>query len=102
MITMTLIPAERSSARAVKGAAAADIAQTTWNGVPYYTRSANGASMALARLLVATGCPEQPWQAVNADGQRTVYGDSLHALSRTTIRHSRFVRYRLFQGYVVE
>jgi hypothetical protein len=71
------------------------MATTTYNGLLYVTASANGATMALARQLVAAGCPDQPWEARNAEGQRTVYGSSLHALARTTIsKDGRFVRWQ--------
>ena len=69
-------------------------------GVLYTAQSAHGASMALARQLVAAGCPDEPWEARTPEGQRTVYGSSIHQLARTTIdSNGRFVRWRPHPGF---
>jgi hypothetical protein len=41
--------------------------------------------VALARVLVNAGVPDQPWQCVNDSGQRSVYGSSLHRLATRTV-----------------
>jgi hypothetical protein len=91
---MTLIPGSLTRSQAVSGASPQDEATATWQGATFRTVSRNSACCALARDLVAAGCPEQPWEARNKTGQRTVYGDSLHALARTTINaDGRFIRW---------
>ena len=62
-----------------------DIASTHWNGQDWAITSNKGATMDLARKLVAAGCPDQPWQAVGTDGQRRFFGNSLHRLATRTI-----------------
>lgn len=95
MITITLIPGRLSRTGAAQGARPADQATATLDGVLYTAQSAHGASMVLARQLVAASCPDQAWEARNAKRQRTVYGNSLHALARTTIdANGRFIRWQ--------
>ena len=92
MITITLIPGALSRTGAVSGSAPQDTATTTLDGVLYTAQSAHGASMALARQLVAAGCPDQPWECRNAAHQRTLYGGSLHKLATLTVSHSPSTR----------
>jgi hypothetical protein len=42
--------------------------------------------MALARRLVAAGCPDQSWEARAVDGQRRFFGKSLHRLAQLRIK----------------
>lgn len=94
MITMTLISGRLSRAGAAKGSTPSDVAETTWNAVLYTAASGNAACCALARILVAAGCPDQPWEARSPTGQRSIHGDSTHALARTTVTaDGRFVRW---------
>ncbi len=65
-----------------------DIATTRWNDQDWSATSTHGATMDLARKLVAAGCPDQPWQAVGTDGARRVFGKSLHRLATRTITES--------------
>jgi hypothetical protein len=88
VITITLCPQKPTAKQAVTGVAIPDRATTVWGGRPFEARSAHGASMALARELVAAGCQDQPWEARTPGGERTVYGNSLYALARTTIEES--------------
>lgn len=94
MISIVVIPGVPSKAGAVSGAAPSDVATATWNGVTFTTSSAHGACMALARELVAAGCPDQPWQTTDEDGKRSLHGPSLHGLARLTIKGDRFARWR--------
>lgn len=102
MITMTLTPARLSKHGATTGQPAPDVATTAWGGQKYSAQTANGASMAVARQLVAAGCPDQPWECRNAAHQRTIFGRSLHALAKLTVTHGntgpRFVAYREYPG----
>lgn len=94
MITMTITPGTLSKAGAVAGSTPQDTAETDWQGARFRTVSRNSACCALARDLVAAGCPDQPWEAHSPSGQRSVFGDSLHALARTTVNAGgRFVRW---------
>jgi hypothetical protein len=94
MITMTVTPGTLTKAGAVSGAVPKDAAETDWQGATFRTVSRSSACCALARDLVAAGCPEQPWEARDEAGQRTVHGESLHALARTTISaDGRFIRW---------
>ena len=70
-----------------------DVASAEWDGQPFTAQSRSGASMVLARRLVAAGCPDQPWECRNREGQRTVYGASLHRLAGLMVRDLRIVPY---------
>lgn len=61
-----------------------DVATATWDGQIYRAESYKGASMALARLLVAAGCPDQPYEA-GRKGKRDFYGPSLHRLAKLAV-----------------
>ena len=94
MITMTLIPGRLSKSQGVSGGFPQDQAEATWQGAAFRTVSRNSACCDLARKLVDAGCPDQPWEARSSAGQRSVFGDSLHALARTTVTaDGRFVRW---------
>jgi hypothetical protein len=45
---------------------------------------------------VAAGCPDQPWQAIGDDGQRRLFGASLHRLARLTVSGDRLVPFKEF------
>lgn len=86
MITITSVPLSRDGTSAAKGGGSLpDHASTLWNGVAYATPHGNGAVLKLARILVEAGCPDQPWETRNAEGHRSLYGHSLHQLSRLTV-----------------
>jgi len=69
------------------------VAEATWNGQTYRAASSHGATMALARQLVAAGCPDQLWRVPGR-----LHGRSLHGLAKLTIEEGadglRFRRYR--------
>lgn len=77
MLTITV------TSRALDGA---DIAGANLGGRTVRAVSRRGATMALARRLVAAGCADQPWQAVGVDGRLRFHGPSLHRLAGLTIR----------------
>ena len=52
---------------------------------PHRVIARNGATMALARQLIAAGFPDTPWEAVGADGRIRLQGPSLHAWARWTM-----------------
>lgn len=54
-----------------------DSASCTWDGRDFQVR-AFSATTALARQLVAAGCPDQPWEAYTPTGERSIRGRSLH------------------------
>ncbi len=85
IITMTVREGKLSKSGAASGGRPPDYAEAWWGPVLFQTQSANGASMRLARELVAAGCPDQPWQAVGEDGQRRFFGKSLHRLAKLTL-----------------
>ncbi len=43
------------------------IASAAWASRQFTARTQGGVTMALARELVAAGCPDQPWQATRGD-----------------------------------
>lgn len=68
-----------------KGTAAGmDIAGATFGGVDHEARSRNGATMALARKMVAAGAPDDRWRALR-NGVTVMFGPSLHRLAMLTI-----------------
>lgn len=73
----------------------ADTARIELDGRTFAAVSSNGASMALARQLVAAGYMDGPWQAVGRDGKRRLCGPSLHRLAKLTIRENDRVGLRL-------
>ena len=64
-----------------------DAATAVWDGKTYQATSRHGATMALARQLVAAGCPDQPWEA-GRPGRRDLFGPSIHGLAQLTIHES--------------
>jgi len=85
MITIHVCEAALSVKGAATGAALPDHAGAVWNGLAYATQSAHGACCKLARILVDAGCPDQPWETRGSDGQRRLFGASLHGLARLTV-----------------
>lgn len=65
--------------------AGADTASTIYAGRTFTASSRNGASMKLARLLVAAGCPDQPVEVRWPDGAPRFSARSLHRLAELTI-----------------
>jgi len=75
-----------------------DCATADWNA-QHFSVEARGATTALARSLVAAGCPDQPWEAYTPSGVRGLYGKNLFAWSQRMLAEDdrnglRFVRYR--------
>jgi len=54
-----------------------DHAEAEWNGQIYRAKACS-ATTALARQLVAAGCPEQPWESYDEKRDRYQWGASLH------------------------
>jgi hypothetical protein len=67
-----------------------DVAETVVCSRRYCAQSRNGATMALARQLVAAGVGDCTWEARGTDGQRRFFGSSLYQLSRLTIADSDY------------
>jgi hypothetical protein len=65
-----------------------DVATATWDERQFRATSNRGATCELARLLVAAGCPEQPWQGTR-NGARVLFGPSLHDWARWTYTETR-------------
>lgn len=81
----------------------AGVAQITLDGEAFEVVSRNGATMKLARRLIAAGYDDGPWQAVFPDGRLRLHGPSLHRLARYTVQENdrgglRLKRYRPFAG----
>jgi hypothetical protein len=88
MLTMTLEVWSLTKQQAATGAPVPDRATIEWQGQRYEQIDAHGAIFALARQLVAAGCPDQPWQTVGTNGVVQLHGPSLHGLANWTIRES--------------
>lgn len=91
MITFFVSPSpipKPAPAQAKRSRPQADVAACHWNGENWSSTSTHGATMSLARKLVAAGCPDQPWQAVGPDAARRFFGNSLHRLATRTVRES--------------
>ena len=72
-----------------------DVAEATFAAQSYTATSRNGATMKLARMLVADGCPDQPVEARFGDGRLRFTAPSLHRLVTLTIEEGdRGIRYR--------
>jgi hypothetical protein len=76
----------------------ADVAEAFVSGHCYCAISRNGATMALARQLVAADIGDGPWEARGADGLRQFFGPSLHGLSGLTVTDNDYdgLRFRRF------
>jgi hypothetical protein len=61
------------------------VAETTFAGQPFTAASRHGATMALARQLVAAGAPDGPWRVVGDGGLVRFFGQSLHRLATLTV-----------------
>ena len=83
MITITSWPEHVTGRRAKTGKPQRDYAQCEWNGRSYQVLRLS-ATTALARKLVADGCPDQPWHCY-VDGQRSLFGPSLHAWAKRIV-----------------
>ena len=82
--------------RAKTGKPQRDYAQCDWNGRNYQLLLPRlSATTALARKLVADGCPDQPWECY-VEGQRSLFGPSLHAWAK------RIVSERDSGGFVIQ
>lgn len=62
-----------------------DDGSVTWEGQTFAARTPHGITYALARLLVDAACPDQAWEAYGPDGQRRLFGSSIHGLSKRTL-----------------
>jgi hypothetical protein len=97
MITMmqTVIPAKETGPETFE-------AEAEWEGRIFRARTNHGVSMALARQLVAAGCPDQPWEMRSATSmRRLVFGKNLHRLAHLTIselERPRFIHWVPFAG----
>jgi hypothetical protein len=60
-----------------------DRATAAWNGHAYACSEPAGATNALARLLMAAGCPDGPWRALRGTSV-AFYGPSIHDWARWT------------------
>ena len=80
------------------GATGIDVAEAEHAGQLYRATSRHGATMALARMLVAAGAADTAWQALDAGGAVRVYGASLHRLARLTV-HEEDTRGLRFRGW---
>lgn len=74
-----------------------DRAAAIWNHGAFVVTSTHGVTMALARDLVAAGCPDQPWQAVGrdqppAEWHRRLAGPGLHRLALTVSETDRGIK----------
>lgn len=65
--------------------ASLDVAEATHRGRAFTATSRHGATMALARQLVAAGCPDQPVEVRFPDGRLRFTAPSLHRLAELTI-----------------
>ena len=61
-----------------------DYACCAWEGRVLEVRS-KSATAALARVLVAAGCPDQPWEAFTPEGERSLFGPSLHGWAKRMV-----------------
>lgn len=82
---MVTWPERITGERARTGKRQRDHATCTWDGREYRVLTLS-ATAALARKLVADGCPDQPWEACTPDGTRSLHSRSLHAWARVTVR----------------
>jgi len=65
-----------------------EVATATIDGREYRAESHSSCECALARMLVAAGVPDQPWQTVHADGTVGLRGKSLHRQAGLTVTES--------------
>ena len=81
------------------GGATYDFATAEWQGAVFNARSSTGVVCALARLLIAAGCPDQPWQATR-NGIVVMLGKSLASVANLTVSEPdtgpgpRFAKYK--------
>lgn len=64
-----------------------DYATCEWQGRVLEVRS-RSATTALARMLVAAGCPDQPWEVFTRAGERSLHGPSLHDWARRVVEET--------------
>lgn len=93
MIRMTVTPG-RPKPRANR--AANDRAWCEWNGQRFDV-TAFSATTALARKLVAAGCPDQPWESFVL-GTRSLFGRSLHGWAKRMVTEdNRGIRFEVYR-----
>ena len=95
-LLITILPSTISSP--TSGGAQIDQATAEWNGKTFAARSKRGVIPAIARALLAAGCPDQPWQAQRGS-LTAMYGPSLARVAELTVTEPdhghgpRFVKY---------
>ncbi len=101
-IVMTVREGKLSRDGAITGAKVPELAQAYLAGRLLEVSSVSGAACALARLLVSAGVADGPWETLGEDGQRRLYGPSLHRLAKLTVaddaRGVRFVKWESYPG----
>lgn len=79
-----------------------DTAAATVDGHFYRSRSRVSAVCDVARLLVAGGVPDGPWEAYAITGTLSLVGRSIHRMAELTIKDSggrlRWVKWQPFSG----
>lgn len=82
----------------MRGTTQRDEGTAEWSGKAYRAVASHGVTMALARQLVADGCPDQRWQAFH-NGAPSLQGPSLHGLAKLSVTEGdksaiRFCKFR--------
>lgn len=65
--------------------ASLDVATAIADGRPYEARTRYGATMKIARQMMADGLPDGPWRVVDTEGKLRYSGPSLHRLAGLTV-----------------
>ena len=100
---MIIAEGRLSKTGAASGGAVPWRAWCEWGGEHWAVFSSHGAVMALARVLVAAGCEDQPWEALGEDGARVLYGPSLLRISRLTFSEGeRGMRLQAFRERIFQ
>ena len=72
--------------------ASLDVATAIADGRSYEARTRHGATMNIARQMMADGLPDGPWHVVDAEGKLRYSGPSLHRLAGLTVVENDTIR----------
>ncbi len=101
---MTYVMRVQEHRAGASGYTGAHRATITLDGATISATAATGATMQLARKIIAAGYPDAPWEARGSDGALRLHGPSIQRLAGWTVSETerRGPRLRRFRPFVAQ